>query len=212
MFSLAPALALTASVFDVPPPDSPTQVDWLNLSDPTSVVRIIGLLIPILTALVTKHVAAQGLKAVTTTVLSAITAAAAVLVAADGHSFAWQAFVNAFINTFVPAIALYYGLWKPTGLAGSVAAATKNFGIGSPPTLETAEKGQESPDSAAGAPHAGEGGVVAVGSLALLLVVLGAVGVIAGLLVPHHTLLVVGVIVLVIGVVVGFAGGGYRRV
>jgi hypothetical protein len=182
------------------------QVDWLNLSDPTSVVRIIGLLIPILTALVTKHVASQGLKSVVTLVLSAVTAAVAVLVSADG-GFAWQAFVNAFINAFVPAIAIYYGLWKPTGVAGSVAAATKTFGLGSPPTLETAAKGEESPDSAAGDPHAGEGGLVAVGSLALLLVVLGAVGLLAGLLLPNHMLLVVGVIVLVLGVVIGFAGG-----
>lgn len=189
-------------------PGQSAQIDWLNLSDPTSVVRIIGLLIPILTALIAKRVASQGLKATLTLVLSAITAAAAVLVSADGHSFAWQAFVNAFINTFVPAIALYYGFWKPTGLAGSVAAKTERFGIGSPPVLETSDKGEESPDAAAGAPHAGEGGFV---SLSLLLVVLGAIGVIVGLLLPSHLILLVGVIVLVVGVVVGFAAGRPSR-
>ncbi len=182
------------------------QIDWLNLSDPTSVVRVLGLLIPILTALITKRVASQGLKSVVTLVLSAITAATAVLVSDDG-GYAWQAFVNAFINTFVPAIVMYYGLWKPTGLAGSVSAKTENFGIGSPPVLETGDKGQESPPAAAGAPHAGEGGAIAVGSLALLLVVIGAIGAIAGLLLPDRTFLVVGVIVLIVGVVVGFAGG-----
>lgn len=192
--------ALAALLAD---PSQSDQIDWLNLSDPTNVVRALGLLIPLLTALVTKKVASQGLKSVVTLVLAAITAGAAVLVADDG-GFALNAFVNAFINTFVPAIAFYYGLLKPTGLAGSVANATEFFGFGPRPVLETADKGAESPLSAAGSPHAGEGGF---GSLALLLVVGGAILVIAGLLLPSHPFLVVGVVLLVVGVVVGFAGG-----
>lgn len=202
--SLVAALPV-ALPFDEILPNASTadQIDWLNLSDPTTVVRILGLLIPILTAVVTKRVASQGLKSVVTLVLSAVTAGVAVLVADDG-GWAWQAFVNAFINTFLPAIAMYYGFWKPTGVAGSVAAKTEHFGVGPSPVLETADKGQESPPAAAGAPHAGEGGYA---SLALLLVVAGAILVVAGLLVPSHTVLIVGAIVLVVGIVVGFAGG-----
>jgi len=61
----------------------PDQIDWLNLSDPTTFVRLIGLLIPLLTALVSKQVASAGLKALITTLLSAITAAVAVLVTSE---------------------------------------------------------------------------------------------------------------------------------
>lgn len=193
--------ALLHLVADAPAPA--VQIDWLNLSNPITVVRVLGLLIPILTALVTKRLSSQGLKSVVTLALSAITAGVAVLVSADG-GFDWNAFVNAFVNTFGPAIAMYYGLWKPTGLAGSVAAATHSFGLGTSPVLETSAKGAESPDSAVGAPHVGEGGFT---SVAFLLVVLGAVGVLAGLLLPSHVFLVVGAVLLVVGLIVGFSGG-----
>lgn len=177
-------------------PGQVQQIDWLNLSDATNVVRIVGLLIPILTAVVTKHVASQGLKATVTTVLSALTAAVSVLVAADGHSFAWQAFVNAFVNTFIPAIALYYGFWKPTGLAGSVAAATKSFGLGPRPVLETSEKGEESPSSAAGYPEAGAVSLIALLAVAgLVLLLLGIFHVLA------NWAFVLGLILLALAVV-----------
>ena len=196
MFALVHSL-----IVDSPPPAA--QIDWLNLSDATNVVRIIGLLIPVLTALITKRLASQGLKAVTTTVLSAVTAAAAVLVAADGHSFAWQAFVNAFINAFVPAIVTYYGLWKPTGVTGSVAAATHRFGIGPRPVLETADKGQDSPSSAVGKPEAG---AVAVGGLGFLLALVGGILLLLHLLgVGGALLLTLGAILFVVGVLIALA-------
>ena len=40
------------------------QIDWLNLSDPTNVVRAVGFVLPLVTALVTKKFASGGLKAV----------------------------------------------------------------------------------------------------------------------------------------------------
>lgn len=105
------------------------QADWLSLSDPTNFVRLLGIAIPIVTALITKSTASSSLKSIVTTVLSAVTATAAYLIAADG-SYDWQGFVNAFLNTFIPAIALYYGLYKPTGVTDRVNVSTGAFGLG----------------------------------------------------------------------------------
>lgn len=184
-------------------PGPALQADWLNLTDATNLVRVVGFLIPVLTALVAKKVASSGLKSVVTLVLSALTATIATIVAADGHGFAWQAFVNAFLNTFGPAIVTYYGLWKPTGLAGTVAQATQGFGVGPRPVLETEDKGAEAPSSAAGrgrheAGSASLGFVLVVAGLVLLLFAL----VVAGL----HYLFWFGVILLVIGAVLAYTG------
>lgn len=182
---------------------SANQADWLNLSDATNVVRIIGILIPLLTALVTKRLATGGLKSVVTLALSVITAVAATLVAADGHHFAWTAFVNAFVNAFVPAIAAYYGLWKGTGVAGTVANIAPHVGIGQP-AMVTGDKGDE---------EAGDirrGDVGAVGILYLIGVILA----IAGLLILLGSLLGViatswflGLVLLVVGVVLVMVSG-----
>jgi hypothetical protein len=118
------------------------QTDWLS-AEATNVVRLLGLLIPLLTALLTKKLASQGLKAVVTLISSVLLGSIAYLVAADG-GYDWEGFVNAFINAFLPAIAAYYGLWKPTGVAGTVANKTARFGVGSPPMLQTSDKGAES--------------------------------------------------------------------
>lgn len=117
------------------------SADWLS-GDAGSVVTILGILIPLFTGVVTKKIAAQGTKAVVTLIASILLGSIAYLVTADG-GYDWRGFVNSFLNAFVPAIASYYGLWKPTGLAGTVANATANVGIGRPPVLETDDKGQE---------------------------------------------------------------------
>lgn len=163
--------------------------------DSTTVVTLVGILIPILTGLISKKVASGGLKSILTLVLSVLVSVIATLVASDGHGFAWHPFATAFISTFVVAIASYYGFWKPTGLAGSVAQATQSFGI-SRPVLQTAAKGEESPSSAAGN---NEKGAASVG---VLLLVLGLVFVILALLVVSlHVLLWVGVVLAIVGAV-----------
>jgi len=122
--------------------DAANDPNWLQLGDATNTVRILGFLIPVLTALVTKAVTSSGTKAVVTLVSSALLGATAYLVTKDG-GYDWEGFVNSFMNAFLPAIAAYYGLWKPTGVAGTVAAATRGFGIGKP-ALETGDRGYES--------------------------------------------------------------------
>jgi hypothetical protein len=104
------------------------DLDWLNLGDPTNVVRVIGFLLPLLTALLTKHLASARTKALVTTFTAAVVSATAYLVTADGYD--WTGFVNAFVNTYLPAVVGYVGLWKPTLVAGKLSAATSTFGVG----------------------------------------------------------------------------------
>lgn len=122
--------------------------DWTNLSDATNLVRAIGVFLTLVTAVLTKKMASSGLKSTVTAVLAAVTGSLVYLVGEDG-ALDWTGFVNGFINAYVPAIAVYYGLFKPTGLAGSVAQATRRFGLGKP-VLETDDKGAEAPPNAAG--------------------------------------------------------------
>lgn len=109
-------------------PDPGPGFDFFDYSNPGNVVLMVGFLIPIFTGIIIKKVAHPGVKAVSTMVLSILTATIATLVGADGE-WAWRAFGNAFLSTFLPAIALYYGFLKPAGVTGKVQDATANFGL-----------------------------------------------------------------------------------
>lgn len=106
--------------------------------------RVVALFLPLLVALVTKKVTSQGLKSSLLFVFSAIAGLATTMIQADGRIPVAQV-IDAMLTTLVTAVAVYYGLWKPTGIAGSITEKTANFGIGSPPgpVMETADKGQE---------------------------------------------------------------------
>lgn len=110
--------------------------------DPTNLARLLGVLVPLLVALVTKKVASQGLKGVINLFLSAVAGSTAYLIAHDG-GYNFEGFFNQTLDAFIASITAYYGLIKPTGLAGTVAEKTANFGLGSPPTMETDDKGAE---------------------------------------------------------------------
>ena len=107
-----------------------TPVSFLNWGNSAAAVAALGFLIPLVTALVTKHFASSQLKALVTAFLAVLTGTIGTLVALDG-GWDWSGFIDNFLNAFVTAIAAYYGLLKPIGLAGSVAHATRNLGIGS---------------------------------------------------------------------------------
>lgn len=124
------------------------DIDWLSLNEANNLVRILGVAIPILTALLTRTQASRALKAVVTLVASVLLGTLGYLVGADG-GYDWGGFTNSFLNAFVPAIAAYYGLWKPTGVTASVSAATARFGLGNKPEAEPeqAEPEQAEPES-----------------------------------------------------------------
>ena len=103
----------------------------------------LALLVPIAVGLLTKSNASPGLKSTINVVLAAfVTAVTTILDQADANV---AVVTRAFILTAVSSFASYYGIWKPTGIAGSLAARTPDFGIGSPPapTLTTEDKGLE---------------------------------------------------------------------
>lgn len=120
--------------------ESVDTVNFFNL-DAATASRALGLLIPLLVALLTKRVASSRTKAVLNIVASALAGSAAYLVAADG-GYDVEGFVNAALNTIIVSVATYYGLYKPTGITDTVQNKTANFGIGRKPELETDDKVQ----------------------------------------------------------------------
>ena len=110
--------------------------------DAATTARVLGLLIPLLVAFITKKSASSGLKGVLNVVASAVIGSITYIVAENG-GYDWTGFVNGTLDTLIPSVAAYYALWKPTGVAGTVANATENFGIGSLPTLQTDDVGAE---------------------------------------------------------------------
>lgn len=102
---------------------------------------LLAVVIPLAVGLLTKSSASSGLKASLNVVLSAlVTAVTTILDDASAHL---STVISQFIVTSVSSVATYYGVWKPTGVAGTIAAKTPGFGIGSPPPVETQEKGLE---------------------------------------------------------------------
>lgn len=186
------------------------MIDFTDVSTATGVVAIIGFFIPMLTALVTKEMAPSGLKSVVTFVLSALVGSVGYLVAADG-GYDWTGFINGFLNAFIPAIAAYYGLWKATGTAGTVAHKTATLGLGPRPSLTTDDKGAEE----AGDPfvsrarhlHRGDTGAASVG---VLLLVAGLVLAVFGYVIGSSLMTLIGVILTLLGLVFMFIGPNRR--
>ena len=99
----------------------------MDYSDLTLITIVSGTLIPILVALVAKLNASSGLKAILNFGFSAIAAAIAL---ENEASFNWRSFAINFALTYLVSIATYYGLWKPTGVTGTVQEKTADVGVG----------------------------------------------------------------------------------
>lgn len=118
--------ALTASTLDV-----------------RQIAIIASLAVPLLVNLVSKKSASDGLKAVLNIVGSALVSALALWVNPTDQPVTIWLFVNTFLAALVASFVAYKAVWKPTGISGTVAEKTANVGFGSPPTLETEDKGAE---------------------------------------------------------------------
>jgi membrane-associated HD superfamily phosphohydrolase len=90
---------------------------------------IVGAGIPILVALVTRFEAKAAVKALVNLALNLLATAVLTIVAAlaVGKPIGWFDIVFAFITGFIVSGASYAHLWKPTGLAPTVA----QYGAGS---------------------------------------------------------------------------------
>lgn len=112
--------------------------------DTVLVATLASMFIPLLVNVVTKKSASDGLKTVVNIVGVALVSICSLWINPSDTSITWQLCLNTALSSFVASFVAYKGLWKPTGVSGSVAAATANVGLGSPPTLETDHKGAES--------------------------------------------------------------------
>lgn len=172
--------------------------------DAATLTRLLGVLVPLLVAAITKKYASAGLKGFLNLLASVLVGSFAYLVAEDG-GYDWTGFVNGSLDTFMTSIIAYYGVLKPTGLAGSVTNATKDFGLGSPPSFETDDKGAEDagdqPRDASGRfkSDKGESPLYVIG---LILAVVGGIILVVGAL--NGVLSVPGLILLGVGAVLLF--------
>lgn len=96
---------------------------WNN---PVEFARVLGLLVPLAVALLTRINASSAVKSVANIALSAVAATVAMIVGADG-GWDWGGFFNAWFNAFLTGIVAYYGALKPMGIAPKVAANTPGF-------------------------------------------------------------------------------------
>ena len=109
----------------------------------TLLANLASLAVPLLVNLITKASASDGLRAIVNIVAVAVLAALALWTNPGGGDVTWQLAAYTFLSSLVTSFTAYKALWKPTGVSGSLAAATANVGLGSPPTLQTPEKGAE---------------------------------------------------------------------
>ncbi len=97
-------------------------------TDVTQLVYWSGLIVPLLVGFVTKLRAGSGVKAMLNLVLSAVIALVAQAVTDEGVFTTESAY--AVFATWVVSMASYHGFWRPTGIAGAIAVATRGFGVG----------------------------------------------------------------------------------
>lgn len=121
----------SSSSLDSDLPD-PIGVDFFAFDSASNVVTLIAWLVPVLVAVVVRSGASSKVKSALM-VLSQVVLATINVLVGPGDGFAWQAFLNAFMQQMAPAVVLYYGLYKPTGLTPSLQGKGGFIGPEDPP-------------------------------------------------------------------------------
>lgn len=99
----------------------------------TEVVSIlVGIVLPLVTGVVTKLRADSAVKAVANALLVVVTAALTTLVTEPEAGIPLYDFLYSLFFAGVASGASYAHLWKPTGIAEQVQRATARFGLGDP--------------------------------------------------------------------------------
>lgn len=88
------------------------------------VAVMVGTVIPILTALVTRSTASSSVKALVSLGLSAVASFGTEFINNHDH-FYWQGALLTTVVVFITSVGTYMGLWKPTNIAGSKSKAAK---------------------------------------------------------------------------------------
>lgn len=95
-----------------------------------TIAALIGTIIPLVTGVLVKKYADRAWAALVTLFLSVITGSLTALATTTNH-IDWVGWAFGIISAYVAAVATYYGIHVPTGLAGAVQNSTANFGLGS---------------------------------------------------------------------------------
>lgn len=93
-------------------------MDTVVKIDPTVLSLIVGFILPMLTALVTKRVASGGVKAIVLLLLSIVAGFFTELQQHDGTFLLWPTVVNILV-TFATAVISHFGLLQPVGVTGA---------------------------------------------------------------------------------------------
>lgn len=103
---------------------------------------VIGVVLPLLVALVTHRVAAEWLKSL---ILLALSVLGGLLTTVTVASFDWKDFLLAFAVQFGSAVASHFGALKPLGITGSTGAIQNTVpqGIGGSTTSTKNSNGQQ---------------------------------------------------------------------
>lgn len=98
------------------------------LEAPQIVQFVLAIILPLAVGLVTTRVTASGTKAVLLAALSLVTALLTELLAANAEGVAYDlgSGLLSGLGTFIVAVALHFGLWKPTGASAAVQATFAN--------------------------------------------------------------------------------------
>ena len=88
-----------------------------NLTAPQIVQFVLAIVLPLLVGLVTTRVTSSRVKAILLAAFSVITAMLTSLLAANEAGVAYDlgAGLIAALGTFIVAVAMHFGIWKPTG-------------------------------------------------------------------------------------------------
>lgn len=92
--------------------------DWLWMLN-----LVVVLLIPTITAVITKEMATSRAKSLTLVALTALLSVATGV--SDVGGFTYIGLTGLFVQNVVVAVAMYYGVAKPNGLAGAGSPASK---------------------------------------------------------------------------------------
>lgn len=97
--------------------------------DVTLLTFVLGSLVPLLTAVLTKVRASSGVKAIVNVLLSVVTGTASYWLLHDGKS-TLVGLATAAITAYLASGVTYEHLWKPTNVAPSLHKNTAEFGVG----------------------------------------------------------------------------------
>lgn len=116
--------------------DVDTDVDTFTSLDLNWLTVVLGVVLPMLTGLVTSRLAHSGLKAVVLALLSAIGGLLNELYAVGGNVelYDWSSGLANALTVFLIAVGLHYGILKPVGVTGAngVTQTAVPAGLGGP--------------------------------------------------------------------------------